>query len=1033
MGTGMKILKTAMLTLLATLCVAGAVVFVVYLVGESGDDALIGNRPERGPRFDDSDAAFDDVTYEQRGEEFDTRFLQRLMSFSEETGLYSYYPLMPYDVMPGETAVLGVSTEGFKGWEVDPNYAHVELFNETFVDDMVYISFIMPEEEASVAALYDEAPYINYEIQKEEFMAKYDMHEYGESPITALSSTDPIMPGVGGQLDLYAVTNVYIFFTFLEPEGLLPDFPFPNNRWTIEWKDWVDPPTVIDDDFVGMGWVDLDTTGVGGQVRGTPRQEGIYEFDLRLEIRRNVAPEGEPVDMQWRTFGVYSYKLIVYPPDPLPVITTESVPDGMVDVPYNFTINTLFLDTQTIPNLTWTWVDINVLEPRVLPNGLELRSIAPNHTSAALYGTPTSDALTGSPTAGPVFNFEVRIQPRPGYADLVRDFEIKIWEQPVISPPTWPTAPPNNVWLDGMVGQPYNEFDFVDPDWVFNPARNGKITATCPAGLPGLPVAEPISGPPILSSWEWVRSGDDWPAGLGLVLMLDEDDPDNIMDIALTGVPAAGSEGIYNVTLRFRSFPNNPLIIGESKPITLTIRIWPRPHFVTDPARTYLPDGMVGAGTNADPPPAPEPIASDSPLPPWSVPPGSEPDEVYRPGRIEADGFPDGYAAVVWHRDDEVIIPDYTTGLPLGLKYTPSIDGILDITGITTDNTEAKNYSLDIGFSLDHPNPNINGAREDKEHTITIWRRAYLSVILEPRRNNSTGGNVSRDPQLEGYKTFARAVIPGEVGEVLKTMVSSTGFVRWEITKPESLIGPSFNGWGIGDNWDMSPLGGLDTWASMKIAMPKPMTAGALDPTAPPINVEVTGWDAQRPLLTPTLPTGVIGVDYPGRFVVSNRNAQPTVLGADPARRGLLWEVVLRGDNEFPPGLFLDPGQGFIDGEPDPPSGVVYDFHVGLTLPGTMRLTYGPYSIFIDEFRALLGDVDGNGTVNLADLLMLRRFLYGTNAEKAEARAHMELMNSMRNANIITDAGEDPDARDLSELARWFAIQGSMHAFQTNN
>jgi len=409
-----------------------------------------------------------------------------------------------------------------------------------------------------------------------------------------------------------------------------------------------------------------------------------------------------------------------------------------------------------------------------------------------------------------------------------------------------------------------------------------------------------------------------------------------------------------------------------------------------------------------------------------------EPIEEYRPGKIEAEGFPDGITAVVWHKDDDVIIPDYITGLPLGLKYSPDPVGILNISGTTTYETKADNYALDIGFSIDHPNPNIDGAREDKEHNIIIWRRAYLSVILEPRRANSTGGNVSRDPEGEGYRVFARAVIPGEEGQI-RGNLSSTGFVRWEVTKPESLIGPSFIDWGIGDNWALSAPGGLEAWSWMKIEMPKPMTAGVLDPTAAPINVEITGWDAQRPAVSAILPNGTIGIDYRDIFIITNRTAQPTVIGADPARRGLYWETILRGDNAFPPGLYLDPQGGFIAGIPEEPSGATYDFHVGLTLPGTMRLTYGQYSIFIDQFRALLGDVDGNGTVNLADLLMLRRFLYGTNEEKAEAEAHMLLMNSMRNANIITEDGERPDPRDLSELARWFAIQGSMREFQTHN
>ena len=140
MSKGKKLLRASVLTLLLALCITVAVVFVVYLTGGDDGDAVdprIRDRGNRDTQTEDT-IVYSDIPYmRQRGEEEDYRYWQRAMTQSEETGLWSYFPIIPWDAQPGETVVLGVSLDGFMGWEADRRFAQVELFDETFDEENV--------------------------------------------------------------------------------------------------------------------------------------------------------------------------------------------------------------------------------------------------------------------------------------------------------------------------------------------------------------------------------------------------------------------------------------------------------------------------------------------------------------------------------------------------------------------------------------------------------------------------------------------------------------------------------------------------------------------------------------------------------------------------------------------------------------------------------------------------------------------------------------------------------------------------------
>jgi len=228
----MKKLKAVLLTILIAVCVVIAAAVVIDSIGGGGDDdAQIGSRFRRNATEEAEGTAVALIEAEDAVPEEDYRLWQRATTQSDETGLWQYYPVLPWDVvMPGETAVLGVSAIGFMGWDVDPNFAHVELFDEKIDDGTAYISFIMPEDEASIVALYDEVPLINYEIQREQYMSRSDYHEYGAVPISPASGS--LIPEVGQQVDLIAIQDEFIFFTFVHPADLEEGRRY---QGSIEW------------------------------------------------------------------------------------------------------------------------------------------------------------------------------------------------------------------------------------------------------------------------------------------------------------------------------------------------------------------------------------------------------------------------------------------------------------------------------------------------------------------------------------------------------------------------------------------------------------------------------------------------------------------------------------------------------------------------------------------------------------------------------------------------------------------------------
>jgi hypothetical protein len=798
-----------------------------------------------------------------------------------------------------------------------------------------------------------------------------------------------------------------------------------------------------------MNWqVTTGSDDIFGVLMGTPLVEGEFPFLFTIERSRNNG-------VSWDPHTILMYNLKIQGETPIPMIVPPHLPDAMVGSPYNFTINTLYFDTQG-KVITPTWVGVGTVQnPGVInqilePAGLEMRTTAP-FSSAVIYGTPTEDSLTGGNTPGSVlpnygakYSFEVRVEfaPEDLLLDIFRDFEITVWRQPTI------TLAPN---LDGMEGQPYN-LALTDA-FIVNNADDL--------------LAE------YLDVWDWRWMGDDiTEIGLDYYLVnpgyVDPGNPVNnippdLTKIAISGTPEASTAGDYEITLALQS-TNRRLIQGEIKPVTFRIRIWPRPTIKDwDIHGGRLPDGMVGPGAKADQPP---------------VVLLSEPDEIYSPARgaikpfagarVEA-GIPDGLAVsqITWGLWSGTKASPVHSSLiedvaeVSGLKYSTSLEEFssigqtLHITGKTTDDTEPGNHELKIGFQIEHANPNISGARVYETFDLRIWRRAYLSVDMRHTLIPTwdTGGHVRRSG-VTGYREYnevytptVRAVIPGQWGTIQSIQ---TGFIRWEVSRPVSIPreplgsdGSLMNWPGIGGNWELSPPNTVQMgWVHIRMPMPTSLTA-VLDPGAAPLNVAITGWHSEQPNIIAVWEPVEKDIFFTRPFVFDNDF--PHVIGDGPLSSEV-WSLSNLPGDTFPENVNIT-SSGIIRGTPrerEPGEfPETFRFYADITLPGTMRLTYGssglvrndtttsstPFSLFVDIFHPRAGDFNGDGSVDLTDLVLLSRWIHGNDLEKANAEAAMRFRDGWRNSIIpknltATFPANFPNGEDLTELARWFAHDG---------
>ena len=846
------------------------------------------------------------------------------MTKPKGSDIWLYYPDLPENAKPGDIVTINAPAYGFLGWETDSMFAEVDLSNQIIDEEKAYVTFVVPEEDIAVMAIFDS---INF--YDDRMTLGYSRFDGAFDSIIAASLTVPTIP----TMPIGVVGDEY------EHPVIIPSI------WSF-----VDDPAAIP-----AGWnFDFDTGIISND---DPQVATTITINLKIEAMDTDPDTGDPVRVEM-PFPI-SITIIRRPTFP----QTE-IPDGMIGVEYSFQ----FLITDPYPGvLEW---GIDEIEGS-LPINLVL-----NKETGILSGIPAQTVIPGE------YNFTVVLTTLDATINstVSNEFTIYIWAHPEIL---------DKEFLDGMRGQPY----------VFH-AVNDITLARAPA----------FNDP----KWEWV--GDNMPPGLSIAQI----DANTARLISSTpgpitqGIPSAAYDDEFTITLR--PVIPNPNVATISK--TFYIKIWERPEFLTD--MNGLADGMDSLRRYED----------DEP----------EEDEDYM-AMIE-----------VWYPED---MPfewewDVDGALPPGLELLEEIGDFTDkrlIRGLPLDQAavpgplSSKQYSFNIEIEAVSTNININGAVVSQPYNLMIWARRYLYIDI-----SQTTAHVIRDGEDDkaGWKDplkpnwdlsdeaklyqSRRAVRPGTQG-VIRSLLGVSGFIRWEVRGPNDQadiskhdpLNPSI----YPNSNSRVQIGGPDYYWNegihgyVLIEMPS-FTTTERPITILPANladgdVYIRGVHTRMPVINSNWSPGV--VDDPFGGVI-------TIGGVDVGEgTGLLRWNVLRGDainiqgtNNSPvPGLQLNAVGGEMTGIIGIPTRASqndeFNFTVGINLPGTMRLERD-FHITIDPIPSVrLGDINGDGLVNLEDLILLARYVAG---ERDFARFDEDAADLNGNGGV--------DGGDLRILSAFFAV-----------
>jgi len=434
----MKILFKVMLAFMVVICAAGALVFILHFNnGGNTDNAQLSERRTGSNASDVSDNAT--IVYASD----DERVLQRAIERPAGSIYWHLYPNIPEDALPGDTVVLSAVARGFVDWEIDENQTDLKIVDKTSDGEQVYISFIMPDEDVVIRALYDD------------MLFQYtEPHETIVLPMTTFSTTaTPDNMPVGMVGVAYSVE--------LNLMDVLPPL--------IPWVGEIDPATLP----APTGW---DYNPVTRSMENDDPVAGTFTFRL---VFNDSTPDLEPGTEAPPEFVTLSITIL-----PVPIIDPPSFPDGMVNVPYNASMSA---SGAAMTESSWEWSATG------LPLGLTMGP------TGVISGTPTVQSA-----ASP---FTVTITPsNPFFTSVTATFTFnRIWVQPVISATT--VVLEDNILLPGMEGQLYNPNAFgVSPNPTVHFTVSNIPTVGTWIWVPdGLPDGLTISWNSADLSEAWVR------------------------------------------------------------------------------------------------------------------------------------------------------------------------------------------------------------------------------------------------------------------------------------------------------------------------------------------------------------------------------------------------------------------------------------------------------------------------------------------------------------------------------------------------
>jgi len=986
-----------MLVVLVTVCAITATVVVIHLNSNGSDADVAQPRDRVSRRADSEEPSGPSISNLSRTrDEIDYRFWQRVMTRQEGTGYWQFFPIIPWDVLPGETVVLSVSSTGFLGWEVDTDFAHVDLFDEIIDEENAYVSFIMPEDYISIAAIYTEVPHINFEKQEEMLMSMRDMYEQG-SAILPLSDSIvtplPIVPTVLPNATVGQEYTVTITNPANTPTGM-----------RIRWELTVPALPATNVLPTGLEWL---TGGAesGIVIDGVPEVATIggpasFYFDLY---------DMDDPDPTTNFRGRFRFRLNIYPPGQGTTITTYSVPDAMVGISYHAPIELAFLR----PGETWA---VQSIQGGVAPNGLPpgfviVKDLLDTTGSkfAIFSSTPTGTPPTilpptvASPEPTPDFVIVLEqtntTQGAEYYIIESPPLNIRVWDPPVITPSD-PLA--RTVLLPGIAD---------GPDVVTPPIYTATLNAT-DGGSGVLSLIDKFGNG---VNWTWYEANNTKPpTGLKLT---DQPPSTSSTTTDISGNPTEA--GVFNFTILYEADPT--VLIGWLE-YDYSIEIYEPPQFSTG---VNLKDAMDW-----------RPVPVDGF--------GAEPPDKPYDALISAGGFPqtaDSAPAITWDWRTGVlppsaVSPDNFTFNRVGevgsntylLKGLPQLPGALGA-------TPSQNYTFDVFVRAEVPtNANIHNIEIKRTFNLWIWERRYLYIEYMNtsafvRRKAEPGEPLDTNWNAEGWDwniTEAnlyrgrRAVMPNTEGEI-RVPLSASGFTRWEVLPANDTRPNSNRNVRIGDNWDNTSS---STNSFVTILMPV-LSDNGVDRRGG--DVYIRGIDAPNPLNAPDPqnPTGPWiplwrAPFLPGTVNDPNSSGFITYLAAlGNGDRTVTWDIV---EGELPPGMSYTGAQNtmLITSWPDGPTEAgPFPFKAGINLPGSMRVTSPTFTMIVNLIPDVdIGDVNGDGALNLADLVMLTQFVNGD----------IFTMPNMAAGFIVTSptpTAQNPNPRpmgaDLNVLAKYFS------------
>ncbi|MCL2279547.1 MAG: hypothetical protein FWC20_09105 [Oscillospiraceae bacterium] len=978
MKKGMKLLRNMIIGLLVVICAVAAVVVVITVFGD-GNEATMERRPVERVRATG-------VVHEAE----DSLNLQTSLQRRLGESYWRYYPSIPDEAMPGDIVNISVPALGFVAWEAESLYSEVKIMDEISTADFIRASFVVPEEAFAVRALYTDT----FDSGEGVFIFNYEAIEEGQAEIRP-DATETVYLRYG------MFENDYRDFITFGGIGNLEQFDFR-----------------VEDFYAFIG----DAAGVGAHIHGLSARPGPVLDGSGRGVIVEGFPSGQvhdyplPPDAPPRVVTIFTFDVVMswaieeeveperpnmisnpnFDPDlPVGPGNPEQIQDGTIPA-----VRELVVNDRATRRVQFTILPQPIIRPRIMQDGMVGVQYGGTEAHGTRIGVDVLDLLNPNFPDPPV--------------DLDSDDPFEraglIWRWGIIHDTDyyWPNPPKITD------GNPQADI-LIRP----NPLTPNIIPPTSPGIIPFtlelLAFApHPEQNPTILRHIGTVRQS---------------------FEITILPRPefVTGSTGLahtMDATLRFTPelMEENgvPMLDSSGHPIVIQYN---EPH-----TRLLVDDNDV-------------PILNAGGDFVWLghslATPENQQGHTYQQ-TIRAKGF---HQNIDWNWS-------YDT-LPAGLQFDRSPGSFNpvfmgaegtggfgeDIFGIngTPRTFGTKTFTVTYD-SMNDDNLNVR-VEIPRTFTLIIWPRTYLHInmgafqrgFVRQMGENGIADNFNENIDSEARMYMHRhAVMPGNLGMISFDVGS---FVRWEhefsATQHSNLPpigGPSSaRPTTAAANWQQQ-TGHFRTPTHNHMVMRMPVTTttqnnvATYDPDNHFTEVFIRGFTGiEEPYITLEQGHGEVGRTFDRSLQIRAQDIG-VVGGTPPDNRPIFWEIISHPEIEYPDhgcgiNLSIDPDAGRTSTLTEVPTRAgIYTFTIGVNLRGTMRIDR-TFSVIVNPRPdVMLGDVNNDRVVNLADFMLLAR---------AVRYNDMSYIVNFDNANVVRDFTPNGDHNinraDVDRLAEFFA------------